>query len=115
VTATFTITAVPVVVNLVLYQGDDFFVDLTVTNPDGSAADLTGVIAQAQIRAAPGAPDILASFTTSITTNVIHLHLPHTEAEKLSLNNCAWDCQIVGLNVTTLTAGYVAVMPEVTV
>jgi hypothetical protein len=109
------ISVLPLPVNLLLYQGDDFFLDLTATNPDGSATDLTGMTAQAQIRVTIGAPDPpLATFTAPIDGNVIHLHLPHTEAEKLAAGVCYWDCQISGLQWYTLAAGKVTVTGEVT-
>src|SRR6059036_3254727 len=86
------IVALPTVIDLELYAGDDFYLDLTVTNPDGTAADLTTAVASAQIRAAANAADPMATFAATITGNVIHLHL--TAAAAASLVSGVWDCQI---------------------
>ena len=115
--APVTIAALPAVVNLALYQGDDFYLDLTVTNPDGSAADLAGVIPSAQIKTAKGATSPLATFDATVDatlTNVVHLHLPHLEAAQLVAGPAFWDCQIADTQVTTLAAGTVTVTGEVT-
>lgn len=112
-TGPVTITALPATVNLSLYQGDDFYLDLTVTNPDSSPADLTGATATATIKASPTAPDIMATFSATITANVVHLHLPATEAAKLAAA-AVWDCQIANPLVTTLAAGKVTTTLQVT-
>ena len=112
-----TITALPAVVNLSLYQGDDFFLDLTVTNPDGSAAELTSATPSADIKASKTAPDALATFDAevdAILTNVIHLHLPHLQAAQLTPGSAVWDCQIEDTQVFTLAAGSVTITGEVT-
>jgi len=108
-----TVSAIPVTINLVLYQGDDFYMDLTVKNSDGSNADLTGQTAQAQIRSSPGATDITATFIATISSNIVHLHLAHAEAAKV-VGQGAWDCQLVGVNTTTIAAGWVQGSAEVT-
>jgi hypothetical protein len=106
------IVAQPAVVNLALYAGDDFYLDVTVTNPNGSAADLSSAVAQAQIRTAPEDDPPIAVFAVTITANVIHLHLTH--AASTGLVSGVWDCQIATPDVTTLAAGTVIVTPEVT-
>ena len=109
-----TITAQPATINLVIYQGDDFYLDLTVTDAVGAAADLTGATASAQVRLTAGAIDPpAATFTATITTNVIHLHLPTTESTKLH-SSAVWDCQIATPDITTLAAGTVTVTAQVT-
>jgi hypothetical protein len=108
-----TVTALPTVVNLNLYAGDDFYLDLTVTNPDGSAADLSTAVATAQVRAHTSAPDPpLATFTATIAGNVIHLHLHSVDTATLTAG--VWDCQIATPDITTLVAGSVTVTGEVT-
>jgi hypothetical protein len=111
---TATVNAQPPVVNLLLYQGDDVHFDLVVTNPDGSAADLTGMTPAAQIRDKPNGA-LIATFMCSIATNVISLHLPATESVKLSAPG-VWDCQITSATpeVTTLAAGTVSTAQQVT-
>src|SRR3954470_1598423 len=56
------ISALPLRVDVDIYKGDDFYLDLTVTTPDGSDADLSGATPSAQIRSAPNSTDIMASF-----------------------------------------------------
>jgi hypothetical protein len=108
-----TVSALPQVVNLILVQGDDFYLDLVVTNADGSAADLSTATASAQIRKSATDPTIAAAFTASITTNVVHLHLPHAASAPLS-SSAVWDCQITTPDITTIAAGTVTVELEVT-
>ncbi len=112
--APMTITQLPAEVDLAIYQGDDFYLDLTVTDAGGGAADLTGFTATAQVRSAPGAVDPpMCTFTATIAANIIHLHLPHTEAAKLN-NPAAWDCQVEATDVITLVAGKVTVTLQIT-
>jgi len=110
------LSALPAAVNLLLYKGDDFTMTLTVTNPDGSAASLTGATFKAQIRTAPGAATLLASFTTSVATNVVTLMLPNASSATLPAA-CAWDCQMTATagTITTLAAGTVSVSGDVSV
>jgi hypothetical protein len=100
------IDALPLTVNLALYAGDDFYLDLTVTNPDGSEADLEGMAARAQIRARAGNPDVMAAFDAEIEGNVIRLHLTSTATQGLS-GKGVWDCQLTDGTVATLAAGRV--------
>ena len=110
-----TITQLPATVNLVIYQGDDFYLDLTVTDASGGAADLTGFTATAEVRSAPGATTgpPMSTFTCTIAANIIHLHLPASEAANLN-NPASWDCQIEATDVITLVAGKVTVTLQVT-
>jgi len=112
-----TVGAIPAAVDLAVYQGDDFGpLTLTVTNPDGSAANLTGATFKAQIRSAPGAATLWASFTTSVATNVVTLALANTASATLPAT-AAWDCQMTasGGTVTTLAGGNVRVSGDVSV
>jgi hypothetical protein len=111
-----TLIAVPAEVDLELYAGDDFTFTITVNNPDGTAANLTGFTAMAQIRAAASlSSPVLASFTPSIAGNVISLHLPSTGSTGLP-PTCVYDAQMTDPSsvVTTLVAGTVTVAPQVT-
>ena len=110
-----TVGAIPAAVDLAVYQGDDFGpLTLTVTNPDGSAANLTGATFKAQIRSAPGAATVLASFTTSVATNVITLTMAATDTLTLPAG-AAWDCQMTTSagKVQTLAAGQVKTTADV--
>ena len=110
-----TVGAIPAAVDLAVYQGDDFGpLTLTVTNPDGSAANLTGATFNAQIRSAPGAATVLASFTTSVATNVITLTMAATDTLTLPAG-AAWDCQMTTSagKIQTLAAGQVKTTADV--
>jgi hypothetical protein len=112
--AATTITALPMTVNLDLYAGDDFYLDLTVTNPDGTAADLSTAVATAQVRAKATDPDPpLAAFVATITGNVIRLHLASTASQQLT-GPAVWDCQVATPDITTLAAGTVTMSGDVT-
>jgi hypothetical protein len=108
----------PQTVNLTVYQGDDFFLYLTVTDLNNNPVPMVGWTAAAQVRAAPGTP-VVATFTASIdvtVTNRVNLRLPHLEAVKLP-RKARWDCQVIDPNgvVTTLVAGSVEGTQEITV
>jgi hypothetical protein len=115
---TFTTTSVialPQPVNLSLYAGDDFYLDLVLTSAvDASALDLSGCSCQAQIRATAADSTVLAAFVTSILGNVVTLHLSHTVSATLVPG--VWDAQLIAANgdIVTLVAGSVTVAPEVT-
>lgn len=109
------ISALPVEQDLELYQGDDFPLAVTVNNPDGSPANLTGATALAQIRATASLTSpVLATFTATISGNVISLHLTSAMSTNLP-PSCVYDCQMtdVSANVTTLIAGKITVTPQV--
>jgi len=114
--AAIVVGTLPLAVDLVLYRGDDFYLDVTVTNSSGGAFDLTGFTAASQVRVSPDEPDPpAATFTATIAANVIHLHLPHGEADALPVTG-AWDVQIKDATgvVTTLAFGAVTTTPDVT-
>ena len=103
----------PTGVNLTLYQGDDFYLNVGVT---GAGVNLTGYTAKADIATAPGAT-VMASFTATVTNaTTIALHLTAVEAAKLTANG-VWDLQITDTAgvVTTLISGTVTVVKQVTV
>ena len=107
---------------LAIYQGDDWAAMVTVTNPDFTAADLTGYTAQAQIRTGPADqnPYVAAEMLTAVVTpNLISLSLTHAQTVLLDdAINYFWDLQITsGTNppeITTLLTGAVTVTAEVT-
>jgi hypothetical protein len=107
----------PLAVNLSLYQGDDFWLDLTVTDTGGNPVNLSAYTPTAVIRGAPGSPTV-AAFTCTVdttNTNVVHLWLPHLQSMLLNRRG-VWDCQVEQSGaVTTLVAGTVTTSLEVTV
>jgi|SRR5215472_2534860 len=106
----------PLAVNLTVYQGDDFFLDLSVTDSGGNPVNMTGWVPSAQVRGAPGSA-VVATFTCSVdqtNTNVVHLWLPHLQSMNLARRG-VWDCQVDDAGViTTLVAGTVSAVMEVT-
>lgn len=110
------ITVQPTTIDLVIYQGDDFYLDVYVTDSNSNPINITAMVPMSQIRSAPDAPTILASFNIAIdgtTTNLMHLHLASTDANGLPAE-CAWDLQLSQPSVTTIIAGTVTVTPQVT-
>jgi hypothetical protein len=111
-----TIDETPLAVDLSVYQGDDIFLDVIVTDPGtGDPIDLTGYTPKAQIRTTPPDPTVLAEFGCTIAANVIHLHLLATDAAALAAT-ASWDCQITSPTgiVRTLVYGLVKPVAEVT-
>lgn len=112
--ATTVIGQLPARADLVVYQGDDIFVHVTVDDTV-TPIDLTTYTARAEIRSAPGGTLVAAFTATILDATTVRLHLPHTESAKLT-GNAVWDVQITdaaGL-ITTITCGTVTVMKQVT-
>ena len=107
------VNARPAEVNLNLYAGDDFWLDVTVTDPDGNAADLSGQVARADIRQNT-ATEVIASFDAAIDGNVINLHLAGADVAGLP-GASVWDCQLAGTDTVTLVAGVVRTTAQVTI
>lgn len=115
VTGPTTITRLPATVNLVLYQGDDFALTITVRDSEtGQPFDLAGAEARAQIRVSPQTATVAGEFVTSIDGNLIILHLAGATSAGLP-QRTVWDCDLLqGGRTTTLMAGTIAITPEVT-
>ena len=110
-----TVVSRPDQVQLCLYAGDDFYLNLTVVNEDGTPADLTGLTPKAQVRANTDTTDpVLASFTCTVSTNVVSLRLAAVDTTNLPDAAC-WDCQLSGAGVWTVAAGTVRTQQQVTV
>jgi hypothetical protein len=108
------VKALPVAVDLGLYQGDDFAMTLTVTDQAGNPIDISAGTVAAQIRTSRSSLTIAGTFTTSITVNVVKLGLPATLSTTLP-QLCVWDCALT-LNGTiyTLAGGRLELMARVT-
>lgn len=98
--------------DLPIYAGNDFGLDLVVTDANGDPVDLTDASPLAQIRSDPIDPVVLASFVISIDVNVLHLRLAPDVTATLP-SGCAWDCRVAVPDVTTLVAGRIIVTPAV--
>ena len=111
-----TVIALPAVVNLQIYEGDDLYIDMQVNDSTGAAINLTGTAPMSQIRPAPNDPNILANITVLIdgtVTGLLHLHLNASDSNDLPAS-CAWDIQLSSPSITTIAAGTVTVTPQVT-
>lgn len=110
----YNLVALPVEVNLRIYQGDDFTFKLEVSEPDGQPADLAGATLRSQIRVTAATDTIAGTFVTEIDGSSILLHLTSAVSGALPPQS-VWDCELTqDGRVTTLTAGRIALTPEVT-
>ena len=110
------ISALPSPLDLSLYAGDSFALTLTLTDDQNNPADLTGVVAAAQIRSKPGPNSpIVASFITAVSTNVVSLSFLGSETQTLG-GGYVWDCQLTypGGTITTIVAGKCSIPMDVT-
>lgn len=109
------VTNLPLQVDLALYRGDDFALEVIVTDPDGQPVDLTGYVAHSQIRPAPDDP-VLADMAAVVVANVVTVSMDAELAATLDGIPAVWDVQVTspGGVVTTLAAGKVAVTKDVT-
>jgi hypothetical protein len=114
------VVVLPAVVNLSIYEGDDFWMDIVITDTNNNPVDLTGTFPTSQIRPAPDDETILANFDVSVdvpsggtTVNLIHLHLNADDSNLLPAS-AAWDVQLTTPNITTIAGGTVTVTPQVT-
>lgn len=99
-----------------LYQGDDYTALITVRNADGSAADITGYTALAQIRrdVADADATVAATFTAAVSSPHVLLSLTNAQTRALS-GKYVWDLQLTsaaGL-IATILKGKVSVEAEV--
>jgi len=109
------VVALPQACSVAFYQGDDFYLDVTVTDPDGTTpVDVSDVNPQAQIRLTAEAEEVLAEFAIEPDTDgVLHLHLPAADTAVLP-QIAVWDLQIETPDVVTVMAGAVNVKRQVT-
>lgn len=103
--------------NLQIYQGDDYNAVVTISG-SGTPPNLTGYIAQAQIRVGPADtnPQVVVEITTAvILPNFVSLSIPAAVTVGLS-GLYVWDLQLVSSAgmITTVLAGGVVVTAEVT-
>jgi len=112
--ATQAVGTLPLAVDLVLYRGDDFYLDVAVTDDAGQPFTLAGYTPAAQVRQTTDAAEIVATFVATVSTNVVHLHL--TAAVAVGLTDGVWDVQVTSAagEVTTLAFGAVRVTHDVT-
>lgn len=105
--------------NLVIDQGSDFAINFTVKE-DGSAKNLTGYSARAQMRTSKTASSVAATFTCAISTpanGTVTMSLPNATSSALTAGTYVYDLEIFTANnatVTRLLQGSVDLTQEVT-
>jgi|SRR5215831_5361972 len=109
----------PNAVDLTLYQGDDWGANVVVSNPDLTAADLTGYTAQAQIRTGPADQQLTVAAEIQATVqlpNQVLLYLSHDQTTVLTGALYYWDLQLTSGagQIVTVLAGKVKMTQEVT-
>ena len=110
----------PEKIDLEIYQGDDFYMTIWVTDPDtGTPIDLTGYTFRSQIRPTTDSDVILALFQFSVGgIGKVDVHLPGADTETLPVGHCVWDFELTNSagsgQVSTPCAGVVNVTAQVT-
>tara|TARA_A100001011_G_scaffold381295_1_gene449644 strand:- start:1364 stop:1702 length:339 start_codon:yes stop_codon:yes gene_type:complete len=105
--------------NIIIDQGSDFSVLFTISE-DGSAKNLTGFSARAQMRTTKSASSISATFTcvvTSASEGKITMSLPAATSAALTAGRYFYDLEIFtssDATVTRLMQGEVDLTQEVT-
>ena len=103
--------------DLKIYQGSDYTARVEVYNADGTAADLTGFTAKAQIRrdVADKCPDVATDVLCVVEGSIIWLTVPHAATADL-FGRYLWDLDLIDPagNVTTILGGHAVVTQEVT-
>lgn len=108
----------PATLNLSLRIGDTETVSVTITDSTGTAVNITGCTYAAQIRSNASDTSVLATFSCSITNaaaGTLQATLSATTTAALSPGLAVWDLQETnGTTVTTLLAGQVTIVQDVT-
>ena len=108
------------VYNLVIDQGSDFAIDLTIKEL-GSAKDLTGYSARAQMRSTRTSSTVAATFTCNVLSpaanGVVKMALTNGQSSALTAGRFFYDLEIhtnADAVVRRLIQGEVTLNPEVT-
>jgi|TARA_B110000858_G_scaffold184735_1_gene226207 hypothetical protein len=105
--------------NIVVDQGSDFALQFTVKS-DGTATNLTGYSARAQLRERPHTGTVTATFTCTIVSasaGTIKMALTNEVTKAITPKKYYYDLEIYTTNdaaVTRLLQGEALVSPEVT-
>ena len=106
--------------DLVIDQGSDFAIDLTITEA-GSAKNLTGYAGRAQMRSTHASSAVAATFTCSVvgaaTNGIMKMELSSSTTTSLTAGRYVYDLEIhTGSDaiVKRLIQGNVTINPEVT-
>ena len=103
--------------NLVIDQGSTFSADLSLKDENGDALNLSGYIANSQIRKWYTSTNAAAVFSTSINTDSgsITLSLTANQTSNLVAGRYVYDVEIAdNIGVSRIVEGIVTVTPQVT-
>ena len=107
-----------IIANLFIDQGTDFSITVDVTDAAGTALNLTGYSAAAQIRKTYSSSTASATFTTNIAaaTGQVTLSLTDTETTNLEAGRYVYDLNINSSSgqKTRVVEGQATVTPGVT-
>ena len=108
----------PATFNLTIRTGDTETVSVTLQNENGTPVDIDGRTYAAQLRTNASNSTILASFTCAIVNaalGTLTASLTAAQTEALTPGLAVWDLQETdGSSVTTLLAGQVTIVQDVT-
>lgn len=103
--------------NLVIDQGSTYIVEISLTDQNGDPLDLTGYVANSQIRKWYSSSNPAASFATTIyPPSTIVLSLNANQTSSLVAGRYVYDVEATGANnaVSRIVEGIVTVTPQVT-
>jgi hypothetical protein len=105
--------------NVVITQGDDRPVSWTLTDSTGSAVDLTGYTARAQVRVRPAAPEVLHEWSTeagTITLTGSTVALSTADSETWTWTRGVYDVHLTDFSGRTevVVRGSVVLVPGIT-
>jgi len=102
---TVNVDQLPRAIGLWMYQGADYGLSLTLM-ANGAPLDLAGASVSAQVRAAPGSEELLATFVTAIVEpNQITLNLDGDVVATLP-PRARWDCFVTLASTSVLVVAY---------
>ena len=111
----------PEKIDLEIYQGDDFYMTIWVSDPDtGTLVDVDGYSFRSQIRATTDSDVILATFEFNIpgALGKVDAHLTGAATGMLPVGRLVWDFEATNVagsgQVMTPCAGVVTVTAQVT-
>jgi hypothetical protein len=102
--------------NLVIDQGATFSTDLTLTDENGDALNLTGYTANSQLRKwYTSTNSVSFSTTTNTSIGVVTLSLSSNQTAALTAGRYVYDVEISdGTTISRIVEGIVTVTPNVT-
>ena len=107
-----------IIANIFIDQGTDFSITVDVTDTSGSALNMSGYSAAAQIRKTYGSSSVSSTFSTSIAegTGQVTLSLTDTQTTALESGRYVYDLNVTsgGGQTTRVVEGQAIVTPGVT-